>query len=101
MIKHIHVLLGYDSFFSGSFFVHPGVGEFLPKLNGEEEALGNSTNPVIDIPWIWWAIECAIYLNGIEELAVILELIYLTFGVEVSGPRAFTSGVGPARCAYV
>ena len=73
----------------------------MSRLNGEEEVLGNSTYPIIDIPRIRWSIECAVDLYGVEELAVVFQFVNLPGRVELTSPGSLTPGVRPAGCTNV
>ena len=96
LLELVNVLLGYHSRLTSSLFIHLRVGELLPELNGKQKIFWDSFDPVIDIAGVGWPVERAVYLDRIEELAVVLELVYLAGRIEVTSPGTFTSGVGPA-----
>ncbi len=94
--KYIDILQRYYCIVSCRFFIHFRVSEFLPKLNGEEEVIRNSSDPVINVARIRRSIERTVYLYRIEELAVILKLIYLSLRVKIASPLTLTSRVRPS-----
>jgi len=77
------------------------VGELLPELDGKEKVLRRAFYPVLGKARVRGPVERTVYLYRIEELAVILQLVYLSGRVEITFPGAFSLGVRPTGCANV
>ena len=57
LLELVNILLGDSRHLTRSFFIHPGVSEFLPEFDGEEEITGNTLYPVMHIARIRWPVE--------------------------------------------
>ena len=77
------------------------MGQLLPELYGELEILRCAFHPVLGEAGVWRPVKRAVNLDDFEGLAVILQLVYLSGGIEITFPGTFSLGVRPTGSADV
>src|SRR3990172_6538737 len=98
--KLIVVLLRHVRLSASRPSEHPRMSELLPNLDRELKILRRHLDPVPRGPRIDEPIEGRIYLHGVENLAIELQLILRLRRVEDPVPGPLPLWIGPARGSY-